>query len=104
MHVGSMAVANFSRSFWKPLHHPVEDAPLAHCDGKTVNEDDIVVADHIRVDYQGETIFLKSKEGYKWNYLNRQTPEEVTIFKNFDSDESVPAKRKKVAKPFGVTD
>ena len=73
-------------SVWRPLHHPVEDNPLALCDGSTITEEDLVEVDHITRSYHGRTMYGLYKPEHKWYYLSNQTPEEVVFIKCFDSE------------------
>jgi hypothetical protein len=63
----------------------VEDWPLAICDGSTVDESDLVAADHIRKHYTGETFYVQQNSAHRWYYLRQQRRDEVFLFKNFDS-------------------
>lgn len=74
---------------WRPLVDIVEDRPLALCDGSSIRPSDLVEADHIRKNYDGANYYAKKSKMYKWYYLNRQRKDEITLFKNFDSDASV---------------
>jgi len=53
--------------------------------------DDLLDVDLIRQDYVGSTMFAKYRQGYRWYFLQNQTPDEVCLFKNFDSSEEVKA-------------
>ena len=81
-------------SVWRPIKHPVEDSPLAWCDGSSITSDDLLAVDHVTRGYVGETFNLMYRENYKWFYLNAQRPDEVTLFKMYDSDPGVPARSK----------
>ena len=59
--------------------------PLAICDARTVQQSDLVAADHVRKHYTGETYYVKQSPGFVWHYLSNQLPHEVLLFKNFDS-------------------
>lgn len=80
-------------NFWRPLRDVVEGNPLALCDARTVRADDLL-----------ETmIFGYGDEGYSWHkigvsvynvayspehrwyYHPRMTPDEVLIFRTYDS-------------------
>ncbi|KAI0021940.1 hypothetical protein F4780DRAFT_770020 [Xylariomycetidae sp. FL0641] len=75
---------------WRPLS-VVENWPLLLCDGKSIGYQDLVEVDLIRKNYIGSTMYAKYRKGYEWYYLSRQAPDEVCLFKNFDSKE-VPAR------------
>ncbi|KAL8897523.1 MAG: hypothetical protein Q9207_007175 [Kuettlingeria erythrocarpa] len=74
---------------WKPLRKPVEDWPLAVCDGSNLEEDDVLETDHVRRQYNGANMNALYREKYRWYYLHRQGPEELLILKQFDSAANV---------------
>lgn len=78
---------------WKPLRKPVEDWPLAVCDGSNVDEDDLLEIDHIRRQYNGANMNALYRDKYKWHYLHRQGPEEPLLLKQFDTATKVKAIR-----------
>lgn len=59
--------------------------------------EDLIEVDLIRKDYIGATMYAKYRPGYKWYYLDQQRPDEVCLFKNFDSDAEVKAPSKSLA-------
>jgi hypothetical protein len=81
-------------SFWKPLHHPAKDNTLALCDGSTIDAADLVEADHISTTYLGSTMYGLYSPNHKWYYLRHHAPDEIFMFKIFDSDPNVAAKCK----------
>ncbi|KAH8807701.1 hypothetical protein F5884DRAFT_900056 [Xylogone sp. PMI_703] len=91
-HMGARAEKLLKRSVWRPLHNPIENYPLAVCDGSTVPADMLVAVDHVRKYYTGESLYPLACSKYRWHYLNLQTKDEVLLFKTFDSKEDVPAK------------
>jgi len=79
-------------NLWRPLVHPVEDYPLAICNGATVCEEDLMASDHVRRHYTGETYYVRYKDVHEWFYVSEQQPDKVLILKMFDSKEDVKAK------------
>ncbi|KAJ5523333.1 7 alpha-cephem-methoxylase [Penicillium frequentans] len=77
---------------WRPIHHAVENYPLAICDASTVCSDRVIAADHVRRDYQGESYYPLYTPGYKWYYLSDQMEHEVIVFKTYDSRPAGSAK------------
>ncbi|KAI3159043.1 hypothetical protein DTO046C5_7153 [Penicillium roqueforti] len=73
-------------NLWRPVNGPVENFPLAMCDGRTVSPTARVQSDRIRRKYTGGTTFVLQESEQIWYYLSHQKNNEVTIFKNFDSD------------------
>ena len=84
----------YGKSVWRPLKHPVEDRPLAVCDGSTVDPTRLIVSDHIKRRYTGSTIHPLYSPDYRWYYLKGQDCNEVLILKNFDSEQNVMARCK----------
>jgi hypothetical protein len=59
---------------------------------------DLLEVDLVRRDYVGSTMYAKYRSGYKWYYLDKQRPDEVCFFKNFDSSELVRSQSKQTNK------
>lgn len=78
-------------SVWRPIKHHIEDWPLALCDGSTLEGSDLIPCDHVTEKFATDTIYPLRNPRQKWYYLNKQTPEEAILFKNFDSAEDVEA-------------
>ncbi|KAF2476026.1 uncharacterized protein BDR25DRAFT_379689 [Lindgomyces ingoldianus] len=77
---------------WKPLNGPIEDWPLAVCDGKTVKDENMIETDHIRRQYDGTTMYAQYSEGMKWYFMSQQQNDDVLLLKNFDSNSDVLAR------------
>ena len=73
-------------SVWRPLHNLIEDCPLAVCDASTVLESDLVEADRVASDFVFELYYVKHNRGQKWHWLSSQTPDEVLVTVQFDSE------------------
>ncbi|KAL3434767.1 hypothetical protein BDV09DRAFT_168926 [Aspergillus tetrazonus] len=74
---------------WRPLVPHLRDWPLALCDMRTVSREDLVEADLISPGFQGENMFLYFSPHYKFYFRDRQTCDEVWVFKQFDSMDGV---------------
>ncbi|KAL8847103.1 MAG: hypothetical protein Q9221_007852 [Calogaya cf. arnoldii] len=71
---------------WRPLLGPLRDWPLAMLDYQSVDKaSDLIAADVIYPHYVGESFNVFHNSGHRWFYLADQMPEEVLIFKSFDS-------------------
>jgi len=82
---------------WRPLA-PVEQKPLALCDGSTVARDDLVAAyyagydeladKHPDLDYPPPSTYFHMAYSPKqeWYYFPDMTPQEVLVFKQWDSE------------------
>ncbi|OAT10749.1 hypothetical protein BDBG_06552 [Blastomyces gilchristii SLH14081] len=84
--IGSLSDSLIILSFWKPLVGPVEDAPLALCDYRTVAPEDRVPTDIVFPDYLGETYNFWANPKHRWYYMEGQLATEALIFKCFDSE------------------
>ncbi|CAG8316643.1 unnamed protein product [Penicillium nalgiovense] len=75
-------------SMWRPINGPVEDQPIAVCDGRTVDTSKLVETDMTRGDYTGTLLYplYDPSNIRKWYYLSRQGAEDVLLFKSFDSE------------------
>ena len=74
---------------WRPIGNAVAHHPLGVADYRTLPHSALVSSRHIYADREGATFAVKHDEGLKWYYLADQTPDEVTLIKCFDSEESV---------------
>jgi hypothetical protein len=73
---------------WRPFNSPVEEYPLAICDGRTVAPRHLVAADLRFVDRVSEFQFLKHSAKQRWWYFPRMSTDEVLILKGWDSGSS----------------
>ena len=63
----------------------LEDRPLALCDSRSVDPDDLVPADRIIPDRVGEVYYLTYNSNHKWFWLEEQTPSEPYVFVMYDT-------------------
>ncbi|KAF8272178.1 hypothetical protein EI94DRAFT_1777004 [Lactarius quietus] len=74
---------------WRPIGNPVAHHPLAVADWRSLNpEKDLVATRRISEDREGATFSVRHNPSHQWYYLSGQTPDEVTLIKCFDSNES----------------
>jgi len=78
---------------WRPLYNTVVDRPLCLCDGNTVKSSDLVNVDIIMGNIEREVINVLHHKDQKWYYLSQQGTEELWLFKTFDTDRKVKARR-----------
>jgi hypothetical protein len=90
-----------NHSVWRPLRHPVEDCPLAFCNAQTIEDDDLLPVDRVTRDLVFELYYVKHSPRQKWYWLSRQTPDEIAVFVQFDS-ESVHQKKRITSRFFGL--
>jgi hypothetical protein len=72
-------------NLWRPIRHPVRDAPLALCDARSVDPADLVASDIFYPDRQGEIYQAMHSPTHRWSYFPAMTRDEVLVFKQFDS-------------------
>ncbi|KKZ61378.1 hypothetical protein EMCG_03984 [[Emmonsia] crescens] len=73
-------------SVWKPLFGPLQDWPLGLLDYTSIdNTRDLVASDNIYPHVIRETYNVIFNGRHKWYYLEDQQPDEVLVFKGFDT-------------------
>jgi hypothetical protein len=70
---------------WRPIHGPVERAPLALADASSVQPDELIATDQVFPDRVGEIYHLAHEPTQRWYYAPRMTPDEVLLIKGWDS-------------------
>ncbi|RDW85280.1 hypothetical protein BP6252_02870 [Coleophoma cylindrospora] len=71
---------------WHPLFGPLQDWPLGLVDYKSIDKDsDLVASDNIYTHVIRETYNVLYNPKHKWYYLENQQPNEVLMFKTFDT-------------------
>ncbi|THV52152.1 hypothetical protein BGAL_0087g00120 [Botrytis galanthina] len=71
---------------WRPLFNPADERPLAMCDYYSVKEVDLKSADRASREYVGEIYYMQYNESQKWYWISHQSPDELLLFVNYDSD------------------
>jgi hypothetical protein len=76
---------------WRSLSLPPQDTPLALCDARSVTSADTVGCDQILCRPDGRRIefeltVLRHSAAQRWCYFPDMSPEEVLVFRGFDSD------------------
>jgi hypothetical protein len=70
---------------WRTLIPELEDRPLALCDSRSVEPDDLVPADRVIPGKAGEVYYLNYNPNHKWYWLEKQTPSEPFVFVMYDT-------------------
>lgn len=70
---------------WRPIVGPVRDSPLALVDSSSVGEPDLLAAALLYPDRKGEIYYVGFNVAHRWWYLSDMQPDEVWVFKNYDS-------------------
>jgi hypothetical protein len=81
---------------WRSLTPSPQDTPLALCDCRTLRAQDCVAADTI-LDFPGsragrtETTVCRYNANHRWYYFPDMGPDEIVVFKDFDSGVGYPS-------------
>ena len=70
---------------WRPIRGPIQDAPLAVADARSVDSEDLVATDLIYPDRTGEIYYVKFNSSHRWFYAPAMRTDEVMLIKCFDS-------------------
>ncbi len=71
---------------WRPIRGPVEEAPLALCDARSIAPRDLVATDLLYPDRTGEVYSLAFNPAHRWVYFPLMQPDEVVFIKCYDSE------------------
>jgi hypothetical protein len=72
-------------NFWRPVGGPALRTPLAVCDARTIERDDLLESDLVYRDWVGETYAVAFNPRHRWYWYPRQATTEATLLKIFDS-------------------
>jgi hypothetical protein len=72
-------------NLWRPIRGPVEEAPLAVCDARSIAPEDLVATDLLYRDRTGEVYSLAFNPSHRWVYFPRMQRDEVVFIKCYDS-------------------
>ena len=89
-HLGAEAASLLRRRFiqvnmWRPITGPLRDAPLAVCDSSSIAPHQLVPVDLLYPERRGEIYYLRYDPNQRWYYAPDMQPDEVWLFKNYDS-------------------
>ncbi|KAK3393421.1 hypothetical protein B0H63DRAFT_386950 [Podospora didyma] len=94
-HCNTMRVPNSTNAHvWRPIKTVYKD-PLAVADATSVSDTDLVAASIIytKLTRRMESWTVKHNPDHRWYFKYAQEPDEVVLFKCFDSDETAAARR-----------
>lgn len=72
-------------NLWRPIKGPLQDTPLAMCDGASVAQKDLVASDLIYPNRQGETYSVTYHPDHKWFYFPNMEVNQALLLKCYDS-------------------
>jgi len=91
------AVRRFAHyNVWRVFSPPPQDVPLAVCDARSVEPQDLVPADAVfdvtgQPDWSFEGLVVRYNSKHRWLYFSGMTREEVIVFKTNDSSPGEPS-------------
>ncbi len=88
--MGSEARELLARRFaiiqvWRAINQPIQSNPLAIADAKSVEPDDLLIAERRYPHRVGQTYRLKYSPKHRWFYFPRMRRDEALVFKVYDS-------------------
>ncbi|MFV0644499.1 MAG: CmcJ/NvfI family oxidoreductase [Sphingomonadaceae bacterium] len=92
-HPGRKIARCAHHNIWRAFSGPPVDVPLAVCDARTVSDDDVIEAS-ADFDVDGKVVWklpsmnFRFSPRHQWYYYSGMTPDEVLVFKRWDSDAS----------------
>ena len=72
-------------NIWRPIRGPVEEAPLAVADARSIAPGDLIATDLLYPDRTGETYSVAYNPAHRWFYFPEMRREEVLFLKVYDS-------------------
>jgi hypothetical protein len=70
---------------WRPIRGPIEEAPLAVCDARSMRLGDFVPTNLEYRDRMGEVYSLTFNPGHRWFYFSQMERDEALLLKCYDS-------------------
>jgi hypothetical protein len=79
-------------NLWRPIRGPLQDAPLAVADARSVAPGDLVATDLVYRDRVGEIYYVRYNLAHRWFYVPNMMPDEALLLKCYDSARDVLAR------------
>jgi hypothetical protein len=70
---------------WRPIRGPIESSPLALCDARSLDAEDVVPMDLLYRDRVGEILGFLYNPKHRWYYFPRMERNEAILLKCYDS-------------------
>jgi hypothetical protein len=71
---------------WRAINQPIQSNPLAVADAKSIDRDDLIVAERRYPHRVGQTYRLKYSPKHRWFYFPEMRRDEALVFKVYDSE------------------
>ena len=68
-------------NLWRPISVPALEWPLALCDSRSVEENDVFNVTRIYAHRRGEAYSVKPNPNHQWKYVRGMTPDDIVLFK-----------------------
>jgi hypothetical protein len=72
-------------NLWRPIRGPLQDAPLAVCDARTVDPADLVPSDLVYRERVGETYSVTFNPAHEWYYVPEMRRDQALLLKIADT-------------------
>ena len=72
-------------NLWRPIRGPLQDAPLAVCDARTVDPADLIPSDLVYRDRVGETYSVTWNPAHEWYYVPEMRRDQALLLKIADT-------------------
>ena len=79
-------------NMWRPIRGPLLDAPLAVCDARTVDPQDLVPSDLVYRERVGETYSVTWNPAHRWYYTPEMRTDEALLLKIADTRTDIAAR------------
>ena len=89
---------------WRPISGPVQNEALALLDAQSIAPRDLVATDLLYSDRTGEIYNVTFNPAHRWYYFRHMEPDEVMVFANFDSRNTLVVPHSAFYDPTAVAD
>jgi len=77
---------------WRGLLPKIEDSPLAVCDYRSVDKNDLIACDRVIPTRAGEVYYLRYNLKQRWYFLDGMTPKDLLVMMMYDSENGTQAR------------
>ena len=72
-------------TMWRPIRGPIQESPLAVCDARSLEPDDLVDTDLVFEDRTGKIYTVAHNPNHRWIYFPQMQATEALLMKGYDS-------------------
>jgi len=77
---------------WRSINTPIETTPLAMCDARSLNPDDLITTERRSPGRIGQTYRIAYNPAQEWYWFPRMNRDEALVFKVYDSQTNSPSR------------